>query len=198
MGVQRINPSKLSYNPIYRPHKVVDWGYSNFLNNIGVYGQKVPIRVDKDLCVVDGNKRLQALIELNIQMVNIIIVEELNFTIDICDLKPSEKLILLDVFENKYNLTQYSSKNASLVAKSLRKLMFGGIGQLRKYYELKKLLIELRKLNSLLYHQILIQLDSNEITINEVICQIERVLNKNACFDFRLFSLSQADILCAA
>ena len=198
MEVQRINPSKLSYNPIYRPHKVVDWGYSNFLNNIGVYGQKVPIRVDKDLCVVDGNKRLQALIELNIQMVNIIIVEELNFTIDICDLKPSEKLILLDVFENKYNLTQYSSKNASLVAKSLRKLMFGGIGQLRKYYELKKLLIELRKLNSLLYHQILIQLDSNEITINEVICQIERVLNKNAYFDFRLFYLSQADILCAA
>ena len=194
----RISPSKLRYTPIYRPHKVVDWGYSNFLNNISVYGQKVPIRVDKDLCIVDGNKRLQALIELNIQMVNIIIVEELNFTIDICALKPSEKIILLDVFENKYNLTQYSSKNASIVAKSLRKLVFGGIGQLRKYYELKKLLIELRKSNSLLYNQIIIQLDSNEITINEIICQIERALNENACFDFSLFSLSQSDILSAA
>ena len=198
MEVQRIHPSKLSYNPIYRPHKILDWGYSNFLNNIGVYGQKVPIRVDKDLCVLDGNKRLQALIELKTQIVDIIIVEELNFTIDICDLKPSEKLVLLDIFENKYNLTQHSSKNASIVAKLLRKLVFGGARQLREYYELKKLLRELRKLNSLLYHQTIIQLDSNEITINEIICQIERTLNENACFDFSLFSLSQADILSAA
>ena len=140
----------------------------------------------------------RTLIELNTQFVDVIIEEELNFTIDICNLKPSEKLILLDVFEKKYNLTLYSSKNASIVAKSLRKLVFGGIGQLRKYYELKKLLIELRKSNSLLYNQIIIQLDSNEITINEIICQIERALNENACFDFSLFSLSQSDILSAA
>ena len=198
MGGQRIHISKLSYNPIYRLHKVVDWGYSNFLNNISVYGQKVPIRVDKDLCVLDGNKRLQALIKLNIQIVDIIIVEELNFTIDICALKPSEKIILLDVFENKYNLTQHSSKNASIVAKSLRKLVFDRAGQLREYYKLKKLLMVLRKSNSLLYNQIIIQLDSNEITINEIICQIERALNENACFDFSLFSLSQSDILSAA
>lgn len=198
MKVLKINPTKLSYNPIYHPHKSVDWNYSNFLNNISVYGQEKSILVDKDLCVIEGNKRLQALLELKIKIVDVIILEELNFTIDICDLKPSEKLVLLDLFENKYRLSQYSSKNTSVIVKSIRKFLFEGKRQLREYYELRKMLIELHKLNTHIYFQTINQLDSFEISILEAIFKVKKIIDKNSSFDFRVLSLEQLDILRAA
>lgn len=139
-----------------------------------MYGQQKPIIVDEDLCVLDGNKRLQALIDLNIQAVEIIIIEELNFKVDICNLKPSEKIIILELFEEKYSLSQYSSKNASIAVKAIRTILFGGVKHLREYYELKKMLIELHKLNTLLFNQIINQLDSFEISIPEAIYEIKK------------------------
>jgi hypothetical protein len=198
MEVQKINPLELSFNPIYSSNKSVDWDYSNFLNNISVYGQQKPIIVDEDLCVLDGNKRLQALIDLNIQAVEIITIEELNFNVDICNLKPSEKIIILELFEEKYSLSQYSSKNASIAVKAIRTILFGGAKHLREYYELKKILIELHKLNTLLFNQIINQLDSFEISIPEAIHEVKKIINKNSSFDFRVFSLKQLDILQAA
>lgn len=181
-----ISPLELKFNPIYKKMELSkSWVYCNLLNSISVIGLEQPIIIDNDLFVIDGNKRLQASLELG---VDVIFVKRINPKINSNNVSflPSELLTILDVFERKYGVSQYSKRTKSDVAIVLRNLIFRNKERLKLYYDLKRLLSYLSDDDLTTY---LSKIDSGEISEGYLVKLLQQKRDDEIRLDFKLFSM---------
>lgn len=184
-----ISPNKLEYNPMYVKMKIREsWVYSNFFTNISVVGIQHPIVIDDSFQVIDGNKRLQVSIELGISIIPVIIKRRVNrqSSTKSITFKPSELIVVLDVFERKYGLTQYSQRKSSEFTYVLRGLLFRNKKRLRLYYDLKRLLSYLSPDDLTTY---LSKIDNGEISEDYLVRLLQQKRNDDVRLDFKLFSM---------
>lgn len=181
-----ISPLELKFNPIYKIMEISkSWVYCNLLNSISVIGLEQPIIIDNDLVVIDGNKRLQASLELGVDVIFVKRINPKTYSNNVSFL-PSELLSILDVFEGKYGVSQYSKRTKSDVAFVLRNLIFRNKERLKLYYDLKRLLSYLSPDDLTTY---LSKIDSGEISEDNLVKMLQQKRDDDVRLDFKLFSI---------
>ena len=179
----------LKYNPIYNEvPEFSNWGYSCMLTEVAVYGIIKPIVISKTNVVIDGNLRLQASRELKIGKVPVQICSEQEEFSDLVtkEIKPSELLRLIDLFETKYNLKYGSKFKTTSIAKAVRNNFLGDKKRISQLISLKKLSNSITSTYPIESKKIWIELDSFQITLEQGINKMKALYNRKTTINFSI------------
>ena len=179
----------LKYNPIYNEvPEFSNWGYSCMLTEVSVYGIIKPIVISKTNVVIDGNLRLQASRELKIGKVPVQICSEQEEFSDLVtkEIKPSELLRLIDLFETKYNLKYGSKFKTTSIAKAVRNNFLGDKKRISQLISLKKLSNSITSTYPIESKKIWIELDSFQITLEQGINKMKALYNRKTTINFSI------------
>lgn len=186
-----VNTSSLIFNPLWIDKTINNsWEYSCLMTEVSVYGIQIPIEVSFDNVVINGNKRLKIAIDLKMEKVPITFYQDdkLNDLITSA-IKPSNLVMILEVFDTKYGLkssTRYNKRGLPKVLITLRVLLIGSNKRISQIYQLKEYSKQVRKSYPFETNEIWTQLDSFSISLDEGVEKMKELFKRKTTMNFSL------------
>lgn len=184
-----IEAKDLKYNPIFNEvPEFSNWEYSCMLTEVAVYGIITPILISKENVVIDGNLRLQASRELKIDKVPVKLFSEQEDFSDLVtkEIKPSELLLLIDLFEKKYNLKNGSKSKTTSIASIVRNNFLGDKKRISKLMSLKKLSNSITSTFPFESKEIWKEMDSFHISLEQGINKMKDLYHRKTTINFSM------------